>query len=439
MLNKLKSCALAVAVLGGAPTAVISLAQAQQQVLELDRIVAVVNNDVITAYELDTRTKNIEQQLKRQNTPLPAADALRKQVLERMIVDRAQLQLASDTGIRVDNLQLEQAVLRIAASNKMSLEEFKKSLAKDGLSFEQFKKELRNEIMLARLREREVENALVISDNEVDYFLSKQQTNANGSMEYHVAHILFRGSENMTTEQRVKLKQKAEQVVKRLQAGENFAKLAAAFSDSPDAIQGGDLGWRAPDRLPSAFVSVVEGLQPGGVSAILESPNGFHLVKLLEERGMKAIPNKVTQTHARHILIKTNQLVAESEARHKLQLLRDRLQNGASFAELARLYSQDGSAPKGGDLGWLYPGDTVPEFERAMDELKPGVVSQPITSPFGVHLIEVLERKELPVSEERKRNAARIAMRERKLEEAYDDWLRQLRDRTYVEYRLEEK
>jgi peptidyl-prolyl cis-trans isomerase SurA len=248
----------------------------------------------------------------------------------------------------------------------------------------------------------------------------------------------MRAPESASPEQLQKLRARAEQVLARARAGENFAQLAVAFSDAPDGLSGGDLGVRPVDRLPSLYADAAAKLQPGDVSELLRSPAGFHIIKLVGRRGGASQP-PVTQTRVRHILLRTNEVVSEAEARRKLENLRERLINGGDFQELARLYSQDGSAAKGGDLGWLNPGDTVPEFEKAMNELKENELSPVVQSPFGMHLIQVLERRQRDMSEERKRLDARQALRERKLDDAYQDWLRQLRDRTYVENRLEEK
>lgn len=253
-----------------------------------------------------------------------------------------------------------------------------------------------------------------------------------------MSHILLRAPESASPEQIQKLKAKADQVLERLKKGDDFAQVAAAYSDAPDSLQGGSLGWRTIDRLPSIFAEALGKLSPGEVSPMLRSSNGFHIVKLFARRGGETA-QPIQQTRARHILIKVSEVLSETEAKHRLNSLRERLSNGGSFAELAKLYSQDGSAPKGGDLGWIYPGDTVPEFERAMNQLQPGELSQAVQSPFGFHLIEVLERRMQTVSTDRQRMAARQTLRERKLDEAYQDWLRQTRDRAYVEYRLEER
>lgn len=401
-----------------------------------DRIVAVVNDEVITLHELRTRLKLAISQLQRQGTPLPPQNILEQQMLERIIMDKVQLQFARETGLRVDDNQLEQALQRIAAGNKMSLAQFRTVLEKDGIPYAGFREEIREEIIISRIREREVEQKIAISEGEIDNYLSDESSKSNE--EFEVAHILLRAPESASPEQVQQLRKKAEQVFARLQNGENFSQMAAAYSDAPDGLQGGNLGLRTLDRLPGIFSETVGRLKVGEIGPILRSPNGFHIIKLLSRQGGGKIP-AVQQTRVRHILIKVNELVSEAEARHKLTGLYDRIRHGAKFEELARLFSQDGSAAKGGDLGWIYPGDTVPDFERAMDALKPGEVSQPVQSPFGFHLIEVLERRIQDVSADRQRTAARQVLKQRKMDEAYQDWLRQLRDRAYVELRLEER
>ena len=419
-----------------------SLAQTQQrqntEPLPADRIVAVVNDDVITLNELRGHIDVAVDQLKKQGTPLPQRDALEKQMLERLVMTKVQLQRARDIGLRVDDSQLEQALQRIAANNKMSLSQFRDALQKDGIPFIKFREEIREEMIVARLREREVEDKIVISEGEIDNYLEAEKAKGSSADEYEVAHILLRSPESASPEQIQALKLKAEQVFDRLKKGEDFAQLAAAYSDAPDGMKGGNLGARPLDRLPSIFSEAAAKLNVGEVAPLLRSPNGFHIIKLIAKSG-GAITQPIQQTHVRHILIKVNEVVSETDARHKLEDLLDRIKNGAKFADLAKLYSQDGSASKGGDLGWIYPGVTVPEFERAMDQLQPGEVSKPVQSPFGFHLIEVLERKVEAASADRQRDIARNVLRERKMDEAYQDWLRQARDSTYVELRLEER
>ena len=406
--------------------------------LPADRIVAVVNDEVVTLYELRTRLDVALRQLQKQGTPLPTRDVLEKQMLERLVMDKVQLQQAKETGVKVDDAQLEQALQRIATGNKMSLAQLREALKKDGIVFTKFREEIRDEMTIARVREREVESKIVISEGEIDNYLADNSAKSGGSEEYEVAHILLRTPESASPEQIQRLKAKADQVFERVSKGEDFSQLAASFSDAPDGLQGGNLGWRPLERLPGIFSEVVVKLKAGETAPVLRSPNGFHIIKLVAKRG-GAAAKAVEQTHVRHILIKVNEVVSESDAKHKLEGLYERIKNGGNFAELARLFSQDGSASKGGDLGWIYPGDTVPDFERVMNQLKPGEVSKPTRSPFGFHLIEVLERRIQDVSVDRQRVAARQILRERKMDEAYQDWLRQVRDRAYVEFRLEER
>lgn len=403
-----------------------------------DRIVAVVNDEVVTLHELRTRLDLALVQLKKQGTPLPPRVELEKQMLERLVMDKVQLQIARDTGLRIDDAQLDQALQRIAANNKMSLAQFRDALQKDGIVFAKFREEIREEMTLSRVRERDVDSKIAISEGEIDNYLSGDLAKGTATEEYEVAHILLRAPESASPEQIQKLKAKAEQVYERLQKGDDFAQLAASNSDAPDGLQGGSLGVRTLDRLPAIFAEVVAKLKEGEVAPMLRSPNGFHIVKLVAKRGGATLP-PVQQTHARHILIKVNEVVSEADAKHKLAGLLDRIKHGEKFEELAKLFSQDGAASKGGDLGWIYPTDMVPEFERAMNQLQPGELSQPIQTPFGFHLIEVLERRVQDVSADRQRMAARQILRERKMDEAYQDWLRQARDSAYVELRLEER
>jgi peptidyl-prolyl cis-trans isomerase SurA len=291
---------------------------------------------------------------------------------------------------------------------------------------------------MGRLREREVETRIVITEGEIDNLLKARQEQQGGNDEYNVSHILVVVPENASPEQVQARRARAEEVLAQLAKNADFRQVAAAFSDAPDALQGGAMGWRSTSRLPALFAEALAKMRPGEVSAILRSANGFHVLRLNDRRGGGA-PVLVQQTRARHILIKTNELVSESEARNRLRGLKERLDNKAGFAELARVHSEDASASRGGELGWLSPGDTVPEFERAMNALKPGVVSEPVQSPFGWHLIEVQERRTEDMSRERQRLAARQELRARKSDEAYQEWVRQLRDKAYVELRLEER
>lgn len=411
---------------------------ASTRIALVDRIVAVVNKEVITEYELAERLNRIRKDLQRRGTSFPDRGEIEHQVLERLIIEKAQLQFARETGLRVDDLELDRTVGRVAEGNKLSLTAFRQMLEGDAIPFDVFREELRGEILITRLREREVTSKITVSEGEIETFLIEQSERKGAATEYNVAHILVRLPERASPEQLDTRRARAEEAIKRLRDGADFAQLAAAYSDAPDALQGGVMGWRSQERLPELFAEALTKLKPGDVSNVLRSPAGFHVLKVLGLRGAGA-PQLVEQVHVRHILVRTNELVSEDEARRKLSNLRERIVNGVNFAELARLNSDDGSASRGGDLGWVHAGDTVPEFERAFAELKPMEVSQPVKTPFGWHLIQMIERRTSDMSSERRRVEARKALRERKGDEAYQEWLRQLRDRAYVELRLEER
>lgn len=411
---------------------------ASAKAVAVDRIVAIVNDDVITDRELQARQDIVESQLRRQGTALPAPEVLQRQVLDRMVTDRVQLQQARESGVRIDDQQLDQTLQRIAAGNRMPLSGFRDAIEKDGVVWARFRDDIREEMTISRLREREVDQRLMISDAEIDAFLVQEEKGGAANEEVELAHILIRVPESANAELLQQRRIRAEEARLKLVAGDSFAQVAAAYSDAPDGLQGGKIGARKLDRLPTLYAEAASKLAVGGISELLRSPNGFHLVTLLSRKGSSAM-QPVQQTRVRHILIRPSEVLSEAEAKHRLVGLRERLINGASFAELSRLYSQDGTAAKAGELGWIYPGDTVPEFERAMDVLPPGKVSEPVQSPFGWHLIEVMERRVAEVSSERKRMIARQALRERRSGEAYQDWIRQLRDRAYVEIRLEDK
>ena len=415
-----------------------AMASAQNAVL-VDRIVAVVNKEVITYSELDEAVAAAERQLRRQNTPAPARPVLERQMLERLILDKAQLQMAREIGIRVDELQLDRAVQRIAQNNSMTLADFRRALERDGVPFDAWREDLRQQIVLNRLREREVSDRIQVSDSEIELFLEEMKNNP-ARAEYSLSHVLVRIPEQAGPEAIGAARARAEKAQAEARAGADFGRIAASYSDAPDALNGGALGWRTQDRLPALFAGALRSMKSGEVSEVLRSPAGFHVLKLLERRDAAGGDAPVTQTRVRHILIRTNEVVSESEARRRLQDIRERVVNGqVQFADMARVHSDDASSGRGGELDWVYPGDTVPDFERAMQELKVGEISQPVRTPFGYHLIQVLERRAADVSPERRRLQARQALRERKSDEAFQEWLRQVRDRAYVELRLEER
>jgi len=414
-------------------------AMAQAAVTEVDRIVAIVNSESITSSQLRDRVARVRQNLQKQGKgeQMPPMEMLERQILEQLVMERVQLQLARNASILVNDDVLDRAVNLIASNNRFTLDQLRDAVKSDGITWDRFREEVRTEVTLNRLREIEVDNKVAVSDAEVANFIRNHPEALSGT-EYRVAHILLRIPENLDEQKMKVLQTRADKVLSRLRAGENFAKIAADSSDAPDNVRGGELGWLDRERLPGFYADVVANLKPGETSPPLQSSAGLHVIKLLEKRENNVAAQTVEQTHARHILLKTSELLSDIEAQARLNALRERIINGADFAELAKASSADLSAARGGDLGWLNPGDTVPEFEKPMNELAPNQVSVPIRSPFGWHLIQVLERRKQNMGEEFRRNMARSILRNRKAEEAYEDWLRQLRDEAYIEYKLEE-
>jgi peptidyl-prolyl cis-trans isomerase SurA len=408
------------------------------EVVKMDRIVAIVDQAVVTEQELESRIATVTAQFKKQGTELPAEAILRKQILERLITDTLQLQYAAQTGLKVDDNQLDKTIGRIAEQNQLSLAEFTEALAKDGVSMTKFRADIRNEITLARLREREVDGRVNVSESEIDNFLTSQAANNENQDEYEIAHLLIRTPEEGTTEDIQKAKSKVDSALTELKAGVSFAKVSASFSDAPNALEGGSLGWKKASQMPALFLDALKAMQVGEVSAPLRSPNGFHVLKLNNKRGGNS-PLVIQQTHARHILIKLSEIMSEKDGKLKIDGIKERLDNGEKFEALARQYSEDSTASSGGDLNWVNPGDTVPQFEKAMNELKELQISPPVRTQFGWHLIQVIERRSQDMSKEAARLKARQEIRAKKADEAYQDWIRELRDRAYVEIRLEDK
>jgi len=419
-------------------TSTTTPAVAEEDIVALDRIIAVVDNDVITRGELDDKLRIVKQQLGKQGTPLPPSDVLEKQLLERMITDRLQLLHATQTGLRVDDNQLDKTIERIADQNKLGLTEFRAALEAEGMNFRKFREDIRREILLARLREREVDNRINVTEAEIDNLLTTKNARGESNDELEIAHILIRVPEQASPEDLQKLREKAEDALSKLQSGADFGQISAGYSDAPNAIDGGKLGRKKLTALPELFQSPLKAMKTGEVTPLLRSSNGFHILKVLAREG-GSTPLVVQQTHARHILIKPSEIISDSDAQRKLADLKERLDNGGNFEELARQYSEDGTASKGGDLGWVNPGDTVPDFEKAMNALAPGETSAPVRSPFGWHLIQVTERRSQDMTQESARLKARQEIKARKADESYQDWIRELRDRAYVEYRLEDK
>jgi len=409
----------------------------------IDSIRVVVNDEVITRNEVRGRVAQIVQRLRAQNTQLPPQADIERQVIEAMIVERSQLQMAKEMGVRVSDRELDAAIGRIAEGQKMSLQAMRNQMEKEGLTFAAFREEIRSEIMLQRLREHEVDAKIQVSDAEIDTYLAAEKAAAAEKVEMDIAQILVGIPANATPEQIAARRARADEVARQLRTGADFAKIAATYSDAPDALKGGAIGWRDPDRLPPLIADPLRKLSPGQVTPVIKSNTGFYIIKLIDKRALAQEPVQamVQQTRARHILIKATPAMPAAQVKAKLADLRARIQaKSATFEDLARQNGQDSTAAKGGDLGWLAQEDMEampPEFVSAMTALKPGEVSDVVESSFGFHLIQVLERKSEDQTKEKERQRARMVIRERKLGEAVEDWAREVRDRAYVEYREE--
>lgn len=412
---------------------------------QLDVIVAVVNDDIITRRELDEAIATIEQRLRQKGTPLPPRDELSRQVLERLILTKLQLRAAERDGIVVDDPTLNAAMENLARQNNLSLSQLRESVEKNGMSFANFREEIRREILFTRLRQRVVDSQLQISDQEVDNTLSNlPRAIPSANAEYHIAHILIALPETPTPQQVQAAQEKAQGVLQQLRQGADFKQLAVTVSAGQQALEGGDLGWRTADQMPSLFAEVVPRLQPGQVSEVIRSPNGFHIVKLLEVRNTTAGPGTAATGvpatdqvyHLRHILIKTEPADSDTAAQQRIQQLYERLQRGESFTALARAQSEDTlSAPTGGDLGWISPARLPPEFQSQLGQLKVGEVSRPFKTSYGWHIVLLVEPPKKDTEEDR-RSRTREALFKRRVDEEWNAWLRRLRDEAYVEIRL---
>ncbi|MFT7228613.1 MAG: peptidyl-prolyl cis-trans isomerase SurA [Methylophilaceae bacterium] len=413
-------------------------AYALNDIVKLDRIVAIVDKDAITEQELANKVLSVSGQLEKKGTQLPLERVLQKQILERLIIDSIQLQLAEENGIKVNDTQLDKTIARIADQNQLSLQAFKAALENDGIAYHQFRENMRDEITIARLKESKVNRRVNVSEGEVDNYLTTQENSADGQQEeFELAHILIRTPEESTPDDLEKARVKVEEVLNLLNKKEPFEQVSASLSDSQNALEGGNMGWRNSSQIPPAFLNLLKDLTVGEISKPIRSPNGFHIVKIIDKRSVDSTLI-VEQTNTRHILMKLNEIVSEQEAKQKMDALKERLDNGEDFAELARQYSEDGSANKGGTLGWVNPGDTVPEFEKAMNNLAPEEIGEPIRTPFGWHIIQVMERRKQDMTDQATRIKARREIHARKTEGAYEDWLHEIRDRAFVELRLED-
>ncbi|WP_374089880.1 peptidylprolyl isomerase [Methylomicrobium lacus] len=398
----------------------------------LDNIVAIVEDDVVLEHELEKETYMIAERMRASNVEMPPASTLRRQVLEKLIVDRLQKQLAEKAGITVSDEMLNSAVTEIARNNKMSPDEFRNELISQGMAYKSFVDNVRNEIMVNQLRAREIGSRVKVTDREVEHYLETQGKVGSDSVQYHLGHILIAVKEGASAAEIQTAKSKADDIVAKLREGQDFTHTAVSNSDDDNALSGGDLGWRNLNDIPSIFADTAKKMTVGAVSDPIRSPSGFHIIKLLESKGSDN--HMVTKTEVRHILIKTNELIDDNEAKKRLLALKERIADGDDFAALARAHSDDkGSALKGGSLGKVNPGDLVKEFETTMNGLAINEISDPVQTQFGWHLIQVLDRETKDNSDEHKKNMAREAIRKRKIEEETELWLRRIRDEAYVE------
>ena len=403
----------------------------------LDRIVAVVEEDVILDRELSMEVYGIKQNLQTNKVMMPPDYILRKQVLERLIIDKLQQQLAERSGIRINDEMLRNAVMDIAQNNNMSIEEFRVELKSQGMSFEAFERKIHHEIIVNQLRAREIGSRIKVTDREVTHYLETQGDVNQKKTQYHLGHILIAIPEAASASMIQTAKQTAQQVIQTLKQGDDFKQTAIAVSNGGNALNGGDLGWRTTATIPTLFADTVTKMQQGDISELIRSPSGFHIIKLLEQKGSNS-KHMVTKTLARHILIKTNELINDTEAKNRLVALKERIKDGDKFANLARSHSDDkGSAINGGDLGWVTTGVLVAPFEAAMNQLAINGISDPVQTQFGWHLIQVLKRENKDNSLEHKKNQVKEQIRNRKIEEETELWLRRLRDEAFVDINLE--
>jgi peptidyl-prolyl cis-trans isomerase SurA len=430
--RRLRSVALAL-LLGVAGAA--ALAQADRTLRIGDYIVAVVNSELVTANEVEQRSARAREEARRSGARLPPTDALRKQVVDLLIDERVLVTYARDSGMKVDEAELDRAVSSVAAANRIALPELRKRLAEEGIEFARFRSSLKDQILVERLREREVQARIRITDAEIDKFIEQQRSAAESTVELNLAQILVTVPEGASDATVAERRARIDAALARVQGGADFATVAREVSEDGNRAAGGVIGLRPANRLPDLFVDATKGLKAGEVTAMpIKSGAGFHIIKVLERRAGEA--HRVTQTRARHILLRTSAQASARDAARRLDDLKRQIDGGQRrFEDVAREVSEDGSAPAGGDLGWVSPGSFVPEFEEAMNRLAPGAVSAPVVSRFGVHLIQVVERRQVELSDKEIREQARAALREQKFDSAYQEWAKELRARAYIEMR----
>jgi peptidyl-prolyl cis-trans isomerase SurA len=408
------------------------------QAAELDRIIAVVDDDVIMRSELDQMIERVRGEIREKGAQMPPTDVLERQIMDRLILEKIQAQVAIQVGVEVTEENLDLAIGDIAKKNNLSLEQFREILASENYEFDRFREDIRKEILISKLRREEVDSRIQVTDREIENELKSIGDGTTSDDEYHIAHILIELPTYADDAERDTASARAEEAMQRLRDGADFGDVALSMSDAQDALDKGDLGWRKLAEVPGIFVDAVRSLEEGQHSDVIRSPTGYHIVQLLDVRGGEQI--MVEQTKVRHILITPNELVDEEAAIERLRQLRLRLESGDDFATIARTHSDDrGSALQGGDLGWTSPGQMVPEFEEVMNATDKGVLSAPFRSEFGWHILQVLDRRRYDGTDEVRRAKAREAILARKREDAYEEWQRRLRDEAYVELRADDE
>lgn len=404
---------------------------AQAAPVEIDRVIAIVDDDVIMVSELERRIHSVKQQLKG-NAPLPPEDILREQVLERLILESIQLQMADRGGIRISEQQLNDTLKRIARQNGMTLAQFRKALTEDGVSYREAIEQIRTEMRVSRVQKFQVRDRIQISPQDIDHFIASKAGKAASKAEYRLGHILISVPDQASPEQVSKARKKAEKVVAAIRSGKDFRQQAITHSKGRNALKGGDLGWRKEDQLPSLFARIVPGMKNGEVSDPLRSASGFHIIRVNDKRGGSSV--MVTQNKVRHILVSPNEIRTESDTKNRIDQVYKKLQNGEDFATLAIEYSDDpGSGSAGGDLGWVNPGEMVPEFDNVMQNIRPGKISKPFKSQFGWHILQVEERKDNDLGEQVQKNQVHQLLQARRFEEELPVWLRKIRNEAYVD------
>jgi peptidyl-prolyl cis-trans isomerase SurA len=400
----------------------------------MDSILTIVNDDVITTTELEHRLKKTRTQLTASGVTLPPEELLRKQILERFILERIQLQLAAKLGIRSNDQDIERALGIIAKKNKITYNALLNKIKQQNIDLVSYRQQIGRQVIIQKLSEREVNRRTRVSESEIDLFIENRNRQIGETDTYNLSHIMIPIPENASSEAIAKAKKLSQQILDKLVNGANFSSTAIGYSKSKEALEGGKLGWRSAGQLPELFVNAISGLNAGQISQVIRSPNGFHILKVHEKRSTKT-SKRVTQTRARHILLKPSAIRSEKETIAKIEQLKLRIDNGESFSTVAKAYSEDSlSAVKGGELGWVNPGQTVPAFEKVMDTLALNKLSGLVKSKFGYHLIEVLDRQEKDIGEQVDRNKVRRQIHQRKSEEKYQQWIRRIRDESFVRY-----